>query len=794
MNILIADDDATNLKLLRSILEMEGHHVLDASDGIQAFKILENQPVDAIISDILMPHMDGYRLCYEVRRSERFHNLPFITYTATYTSPADERLCMDLGADKYLRKPASAAALLLALDEATVAPHKQPSIEMEAKDVLKEYSERLVDKLEEKNHALRERTEQLRITHAQLRHQLAHSPAVLYTLKIEGDRLIPVLISDNMERLLGVTPEKATYDWWESSLHPEDYDRTLAAVMAGRETRGYTIQYRIRHADGSYRWIEDSNRVVLDGDTPVELVGLWTDITERKRLEGELILREQQLSSFFTGATAGLALLDSELRYVQINRTLAEMNGSSMGDHIGRTIQEVIPTVAMDIAPLMQQVLVTGEPILNVEVSGETPAEPGVKRHWIDSFFPIAGLDGKPSGVGVIVVEVTERVNLQEQFLQAQKMESLGALAGGIAHDFNNLLTGMLGYAELAQLKLPADSPVQEDIEEIRKSAERAASLTKQLLSFARKEVVEPRIVDLNELTLGLENLINRLLGSKIELAVTSHEDLGRVKVDPSQFEQVLVNLAVNARDAMPDGGKLTIQANNVTVDEPFPAHKGPLPAGEYVVLTVADNGEGMSKELHAKVFDPFFTTKKKGTGLGLSTCFGIIKHSGGHISVYSEVGVGTRFSIYLPRVDDPLSAHKAEKDQTVVGGNETILVVEDEETVRKLMVQVLRDSGYEVLQASNGQEALDLASEHKEAIHLLVTDIVMPELGGRELSEALSVVRPAMNRLFISGFTDDAMVHQGVLSQDFAFLQKPFSPNRLAQKVRQTLDRPKQS
>jgi CheY-like chemotaxis protein len=372
-------------------------------------------------------------------------------------------------------------------------------------------------------------------------------------------------------------------------------------------------------------------------------------------------------------------------------------------------------------------------------------------------------------------------------------MESLGSLAGGIAHDFNNLLTGMLGYAELAQMRLPADSTIQADLEEIRKSAERAATLTKQLLTFARKEVVEPQVVDIDELVAGLANLISRLLGVDIELAIHRTDVIGMVRLDPSQFEQVLINLSVNARDAMPKGGKLTIATQNKVLAEGYQTHGSALRPGSYVVLSVQDTGCGMSKETQAQAFDPFFTTKAKGkgTGLGLSTCYGIITGNNGHIWVYSELGVGTTFRIYFPRVDEAALSQTPLDRAPAPGHGETILVVDDEDSIRSLAVATLTTNGYRVLEAASGREALNLAANYKDRIDLLITDMIMPGMTGRELSEVFAIVRADLKVLFMSGYTDDAILHQGALTRAFSFLQKPFSVNQLSQKVREVLDRP---
>jgi two-component system cell cycle sensor histidine kinase/response regulator CckA len=384
-----------------------------------------------------------------------------------------------------------------------------------------------------------------------------------------------------------------------------------------------------------------------------------------------------------------------------------------------------------------------------------------------------------------------EHKRVEAQLLQSQKMEVVGRLAGGVAHDFNNLLTVILGYSELAEEMLNQDDVALAYLRNVGQAAERAAGLTRQLLAFARQQVIEPKVIHINDLILNLDKLLRRLIGEDIELVTLPAPNLGQVKVDPGQIEQVLVNLAVNARDAMPEGGKLTIETAPAILDEEYARQHAEVAPGEYIMLAVSDTGIGMDETIQAHVFEPFFTTKEpgKGTGLGLATCYGIIKQSNGYIWLYSEPGRGTTFKIYLPRVEDTVVSPQRDTRSTTPYGTETILFVEDEPMVRDISVQALRMQGYTVLEAVNGHEALRVAEEYEGDIHLLVTDVVMPQMGGTELAKRLPATYPDIKILFTSGYTDKAIVHHNVLAPGIAFLQKPFTPGTLTSKVREALD-----
>ena len=507
-------------------------------------------------------------------------------------------------------------------------------------------------------------------------------------------------------------------------------------------------------------------------------------------LDQEYAVAEQLYATVVDSANEAIFLLDCvTLRILEANLAAQHLTEHSRSDLMGRRFSEACPELATECSAPPERGGTFGasfQPCREFEV-----VRPDGKRVVCESTTTIVH---RPSGplLQLSVRDISERKQLEAQLLHAQKMEAVGRLAGGVAHDFNNILTVIMGHSELLMQNDSADDATRQGVREIGTAAERAASLTRQLLAFSRKQMLEPKVLCLNDVVARTSGMLQRLIGEDVDLEMRLDGD-GWVRVDPGQVEQVIMNLAVNARDAMPQGGKLTIETANVTLDQDYAQRRMEVTPGDYVMLAVTDTGEGMSKEVQARLFEPFFTTKPtgKGTGLGLATCHGIVKQSSGHIGVYSELGHGTTFKVYLPRVQQQdAEVCRREQPAKTGGGAETLLLVEDEPVVRELACLVLRKQGYEVLEAADGSRALELVETNRSGrIDLLITDLVMPEIGGKELANRLRATRPDLKVLFCSGYTQDAVVHNGVLADKAAFLQKPYTPTTLGQKVRETID-----
>jgi len=551
-------------------------------------------------------------------------------------------------------------------------------------------------------------------------------------------------------------------------------------------------------SENDIKLIEELAEVLSEGFVRVhDLKNLETyaaklekEIIEHKKTENSLMESENFYHSTIDSINDAVHVVDTDLRIILVNTvTMRWVKELSLGENIvGMTLPEAFPFISKEAIDEYYRVIETGE-----TVSGEEKNKFG-NRFVITETRKIPVIEhGNVSRIITIVRDVTDQKRLEEQFLQSQKMESVGRLAGGIAHDFNNILTAIIGNAELALMSLSRDDPLYEDINEIKMSGERASDLTRQLLAFSRRQIVVPKLINLNSTLINMHKMLKRIVGEDIEIVTVPAENLWNVKVDPGQIEQVLTNLVVNARDAMPEGGKLTIETANVDLDDEYcQTHADTIP-GSYVMMAVSDTGVGMDEETAALVFEPFFTTKEtgKGTGLGLSTCYGIVKQNNGNIWVYSEPGQGTTIKVYLPRsIEKETGFSETKEPDDSFRGTETILVAEDEPSVRKMTVRILQERGYAVYEASNGEEALRLVlREEPGEIHLLLTDIIMPRMGGKELYSRIKNMIPGIRVLFMSGYTDNSIVHHGVLEDGVAFLQKPFTPSDVVKKVRHVLD-----
>ncbi len=574
-------------------------------------------------------------------------------------------------------------------------------------------------------------------------------------------------------------------------VHPEDREAVRdAARHAVERGESYAIDHRVVRPDGTVRWVQERADVLRGSDgRAVRMVGVVQDITERRQAEEAIRSSEARYRTLFERNLAGVYRSSLDGKILECNDAFARLYGFT-------SREEVLARSAPDLYPLRDrrseflETLRRNGILTNHEGSGRR--KDGSLIWTLENAVLLPEERGDGEIVEGTVVDVTDRRQLEEQLRQAQKMEAIGRLAGGVAHDFNNLLTAILGYSEIMLSQLGADDPLREGAEEIRKAGERAASLTRQLLAFSRKQRLEPKVLDFNGLVVDVEKMLRRMIGEDVDLVTALAPDLGRVKADRGQLEQVLMNLAVNARDAMPRGGKLTIQTANANLEQTWGLGGFSVQPGPYVMVAVSDTGTGMDEATKSHLFEPFFTTKGqgKGTGLGLATVYGIVKQSGGYIWVYSEPNAGTAFRIYLPRYDEPAAPKTAPAPLPGASrGRETILLVEDEEGVRALARKILAAQGYTVLEADGPRRALELLEQTGEPIDLLLTDVVMPEMDGSELASRAAVLRPATKVLFMSGYTDEAIAGRGLIAEGGRFLQKPFTPDVLAARVRAILD-----
>jgi PAS domain S-box-containing protein len=516
---------------------------------------------------------------------------------------------------------------------------------------------------------------------------------------------------------------------------------------------------------------------------------VFTNALQRQKSEEELRESESRFRTIFEEAPLGVAYVNMELRIVKANKAFREMMGYPEEELSKLAVFDIThPDDISRDASLARQ-LFNGE-IPSYQLEKRFIKKGGAALWGLMTATLVRSKDGEVYGLGM-VEDLTERKEVEDQLRQSQKMEAIGRLAGGVAHDFNNLLTAINGYSDLSIALLGTNDPIRANLEEIKKAGERAASLTHQLLAFSRKQLLQPEVLDLNLVIDDLNKMLRRLIGEDIELVTLLDPKLGKVMADRGQVEQIIVNLAINAADAMPKGGSLVILTANVFLDDEYARHHISVRPGAYVMIAVNDTGCGISPETQKRVFEPFFTTKGpgKGTGLGLATVYGIVKQSGGNIWLYSEEGVGTTLKIYLPRIDQP--SQEPVEDESMVdapGGTETILLVEDDDSVRNMVARILTRHGYNVIAAKDGREALRICERDQREFHLMLTDVVMPLMSGRDVAERLKPVRPNMKVLFMSGYPDDAIAEHGLLDEGVALLEKPFTIAGLLNKVREVL------
>jgi two-component system, cell cycle sensor histidine kinase and response regulator CckA len=698
MKILSVDDNEQNLYLIEAVGRSHGFHVCSARNGLEALEELSRQSFDLIVSDILMPEMDGFQLCYEVKSRERTRNVPFVFYTATYTTKQDESLGLSLGASRYVLKPVDPDAFIAIVEDVMRDAQRRgasvPAVELKSPvDYLRAYSARLVDKLDHKIE------------------ELERAKGGLQTLL-------------------------------------DAKDREIAQRERAEEERA-TMGTSLRQSEERFR------RAILEAPIPI-------------------------------------MIHTEEGRVLQVNRAWLEQSGYA-AEEIS-TVSDWREKASLGVQPGRNEDSQRLDAPASMADACELPLRTasGKYRTWAFSAAPLGPMPGGGRMVITMAMDVTERRSLERQLAQAQKMEAIGQLAGGVAHDFNNLLTVISGYSNLLLQSLSPIDPASEQVREIAKAADRAAALTRQLLAVSRKQVFEPANVDINSVIRESLGMLRRLIGEDIEIRIVLAAEELRALVDAGQLGQVIMNLAVNARDAMPKGGVLLIETGAAALGPEDEQTHSAMAAGSYVQLMISDTGVGMDQATLARIFEPFFTTKApgEGTGLGLSTVYGIVKQSNGDVRAYSEPGRGTTFRIYLPRVFERMAAPVAQEAPAPARGSETLLLVEDEPSLRKLMREILRQAGYKVIDAANGGEALLVCEQYSSEIALIITDLVMPGMTGMDLAKRLEALRPGTKVLYMSGYSSHAALANGALVRHEHFIQKPFTPSALTDKVRYTLDR----
>ncbi|HEY6801997.1 MAG TPA: response regulator [Pyrinomonadaceae bacterium] len=775
LRVLHIEDRERDVALLTRHLNQAGYQTssrrVDTETKLK--EALNNEEWDIVLCDYSMPKLSALRALRIVKSLKV--DLPFIIISGTVGEDLAVE-AMRAGAHDYLMKDNLARLVPTIERELLDAENRQARLDAEA------LQERLLIQLDNQ----RKRLDNI----------VANVPGVVWETRGRPDsqREQVRFVSNYIEQMLGYS----VHEWLTTSglsaqiLHPEDHERvnreTNLAYESGTRNRA---EFRLLAKNGRPVWVETHSAVIKDEDgKAIGRRGVTIDISERKQAEAALLEAEAKYRSIFENAVEGIFQATPEGNYIAVNPAMARILGYSSAAEV---IAERILFKADDYADLRSAATLKKSLAEDGLVAGFECEIYRKDRSRITTIQNVRAIHNDQEEVlhyEGSMEDVTERALLESQLRQSQKLEAVGMLAGGIAHDFNNLLTVIGGYCELSLSRLNERDPLYRNLSEVSKAATRAGVLTRQLLAFSRKQVLQPRVIDLNSVVVEMEKLLRRLIGENIEFHARFGEGLGRVKADPGQIEQVIMNLAINSRDAMPISGKLLIETANVALDEEHIKRHAAVEPGNYVMLAVSDTGCGMDKETQGRIFEPFFTTKEqgKGTGLGLATVYGIVTQSGGSIWVYSEVNKGTTFKIYLPRVDEPVERPAPRPLKESLQGTETIILAEDEEMVRELAHEVLTAYGYKVLVAANGGAALLICEQYEDPVDLLITDVVMPEMSGLELATRLKTLKPNLRVLYMSGYTDNAVVLQGVKEGE-NFIQKPFTPIALGERVRTVLD-----
>ncbi|MDO8794850.1 MAG: response regulator [Vicinamibacterales bacterium] len=807
--ILAVDDTPESLALLVRTLTTAGYQVRPADSGELALAAVAANPPDLILLDVHMKGVDGLEVCRRLKAHEETSHIPIILISA-FADVKDRVTGLQLGAADYITKPFQTEELLsrvmthLSLRRANVSLERQAAALRQANDQMQS---ELVERrqVEDELHQSLERVERSRRTMLSTLEDQRQAEAALRQRERSLEEAQRVAHLGSWERVL-----KTGEITWSEELHhiygldlklpiphfedlrqfytTESWARLQAAVGKALQSGApFEFDAEIVRTDGTVIWATIRGEVVHDATGQmVGIRGTTLDITARKRAEGTLRLQSAALNA----AANAIFITDIHGTIVWVNPAFTALSGYSAEEAIGKNPRDLIKSDGHDQSFFkdLWDTILAGQ-VWHGEVTNRR--KDGRLYSEDQTITPVKDERGEITHFIAIERDLTEQRRLEARFLQAQKMETVGRLAGGISHDFNNLLTVINGTAEMALAQLRADDPLRTDLEEIHRAGDRAAAMTRQLLAFSRQQIMMPAIVNLSTLVGNMQTMLQRLIDEDVIPMIVSRGDVGNVRADPGQLEQVILNLAVNARDAMPHGGTLTCETHNVELDEAFAAAHAGVPPGPYVMLAVSDTGVGMDEATRTRIFEPFFTTKGlgQGTGLGLSTVYGIVKQSGGSIEVDSELGRGTTFRIYLPRVGEVAPPDQPITTESIAPGDETILLVEDERALRLVATRILTKAGYNVLAAGTGEEALLVLERHDGPVQLLLTDVVLPGISGRELANRLAEAHPEIKVLYTSGYTDDAILRRGVLDKGTHFIAKPYTVAALTRKVRDVLE-----
>jgi len=926
VEILIADDIEASRILLKRTLERAGYSVVTASNGAEALIKARKSSPDIIVSDILMPEMDGFRFCREVKQDELLCDIPFIFYSATYTDQKDEILAVALGASRFIRKPVENEEFLKIIQE-VIIEYKEKRMLVSATApqddamVMKMYEERMESKLYDKIKALdRERNAllkmetELRFSEEKYRSIFDNVNDAIFIHAVEDARILDV--NQKMCDMFGYDREEALHLKVEdlSSADPAVTLETARTYIEKTIHEGPQIfQWQCKDKYGNLFWVE-VNLKLIKRDTQDRIVAVVRDISAQKRAEASLMESEQTLKAIFDSAIDGILVADvKNKKFLTGNKAIREMLGYSIEEIQALGVLDIhpekdLPNVLEQFEKQARKEIITTKnlPIKRKDGSifyadiNSSPVVIGDKNYLVGIFrdntayketedalteseerfraifenspvgISIANADGRlvdsnpafqkmlgytkdelltkfsdftypddvPKNIHLfqemvegkrdhyrmekryyhkngsivwanlivtairdrggtfkynfaIIENITERKALEDQLRHAQKLEAIGQLAGGVAHDFNNILTAIIGYGSILKMKLKDNEQMLHNINQILAITERGAGLTQSLLAFSRKQAISLKPIKLNDLVERIGKLIPRLIGEEIEFRIILSEEDMTVMADSGQIEQVLMNLASNARDAMPNGGVLTIQTEHAGLDEDYVKIHGFGAKGPYAIISVSDKGAGIDAELIDKIFEPFFTTKVvgEGTGLGLSLVYGIIKQHSGYINVYSEPGQGTSFKIYLPLIKEVIVEPKRTESPAETGGTETILLAEDEESVRGAITGILKEYGFTVIEAVDGKDAIAKYTENKDRIDLLILDVGMPNMNGKEAHDEIKKINPGIKAIFTSGYTAKTIHVKGVLNEEIHFLAKPVLPQNLLRKIREVLN-----